>query len=243
MAEHKVEDLAHGAVDGGSHDVRPRDHHLPNQRVPELEDGVDELLLTLLDDLLLRGHLRHGPDLLLGDEGALRQALSRHDHVGELDKELGNGADGHGDPHDDGSQPEGHPVRVLDGERLRSHLREDEQQDGHCSGGHPLTDLVEVTDRHHGRQRGATEQDEQREQQHDVQVLSRALGDADHGPGPPTPFVSEVIGPDTVHPRDGGLRGRQDPGQEDQAADRGDLEPVQGAERRNHGWPPSRTPE
>ena len=64
---HVAQRVAH--LDGD--DVRPGHHHLADDRVAELEDGMDELLLLFLDLLLVRGHLGQRLDLLLRDVGAL----------------------------------------------------------------------------------------------------------------------------------------------------------------------------
>ena len=66
--------------------VGTRQHHLAHDGVAELEDRVDEPALLALDHVLLGRDVGHRADLLLGDEGALLQALPRQDHVREADE-------------------------------------------------------------------------------------------------------------------------------------------------------------
>ena len=52
-------------------DLGPRDHHLLDRRLRELEDAVDQLLLRLVEHALLAALLDQVLDLLLGDERAM----------------------------------------------------------------------------------------------------------------------------------------------------------------------------
>ena len=53
------------------HHVGPWDHHLANDRVAELDDRVDELALLGVDDGLVAGHVGHGEELRLSDQGGV----------------------------------------------------------------------------------------------------------------------------------------------------------------------------
>ena len=52
------------AVDGQRDDVDPRDHHLVDAALAELDDRVDHLLLLGLEDALLAAALDDEPQLL-----------------------------------------------------------------------------------------------------------------------------------------------------------------------------------
>src|SRR3546814_20135039 len=65
-------DLLHHVTDppaglDGDH-VEPGHHDLADDGVAELDDGLDEGLLVLLDGLGLHSHLGEGAPLLLGDD-------------------------------------------------------------------------------------------------------------------------------------------------------------------------------
>ena len=54
-----------GGVPADADHVHPRGHDLPDERIPELDDALEEVALVLLDDALLGGLVDEGLDLLL----------------------------------------------------------------------------------------------------------------------------------------------------------------------------------
>ena len=109
-------------------DVRARHHHLADDRVAELEDRVDQLLLPFLDRSLLRTHLGHRTDLLLGDERPLLEPLARQEDVGEADQEPRRDLEDPAEEPYERGERERHAVGVQHGERLGHRLDEHEVQ-------------------------------------------------------------------------------------------------------------------
>ena len=77
MLEHERLHVSERLVVLDRGDVRARHHDLTHDRVAELEDRVDQLLLLALDAPLLVAGLGHRAEVGLGDEGTLLQAASR----------------------------------------------------------------------------------------------------------------------------------------------------------------------
>ena len=67
--QRRLERVAHGGVGLDRHHVGPRRHDLAGHRVAEVDDGVDEGALVLLDHVLLVRHVGHGLELGVGDVG------------------------------------------------------------------------------------------------------------------------------------------------------------------------------
>ena len=224
MAKHQVQHVLERAGDRGADHVGPWNHHLADQRVAELEDRVDQVLLALLDGLLFGGDLGHRLYLVLGHEGTLRQPLPRHEHVRDRDQEPRNRAHGGGHGHDERGKGKRGSVGVLDGARLRGHFGEHEEQDGHGQCGHDLAEMFQVPAGHHPRQCGAPELSEQGQEEHHVQV-GQSLGS-------PAALLLEPDRPDPSHPADGGLGSGEQGRYEDEDEDERDLPVVDRAPRR-----------
>ena len=86
VEDRDLDDVGNPEVAGDGHHVGPWDHHLADDRVAELEQGLDELALLGFDLLGLHGHVGDGEQLLLGDERPRLQTLAREDHVGQADE-------------------------------------------------------------------------------------------------------------------------------------------------------------
>jgi hypothetical protein len=92
-----------------------------------------------------------------------------------------------------------------------------------------------VTHRERGRDRGAADREEQRQEQDHVEVGGGVLDDPDERRGAPAAFLLEPERPDAVHPRDRDLRCGEEPRQDDRDGDEDQRQPV----GRGHG---ERTP-
>ena len=69
-------------------DVGARHHHLADDGVAELEDGVDHHPLAVLDELVLLGEVDQVAQLGLGRERSLAEALAGRERVADQDQQL-----------------------------------------------------------------------------------------------------------------------------------------------------------
>src|SRR5512132_1560487 len=208
--------------------VRSRDHDLADDRVAELEDGVDQLLLPLLDHAFFGCDLGGRAELLLGDVGAFLQPLAGHQHVGEHEERLRERPEDACEEHDRRRDHERHPVGAFDREGLRRHLGEHEQQQGHADRRHDLPCLMEMTHGERRRDRRAPDREQQRQEQHDVEERGGGLHDPNELGGAAAAVLAETERSHAVHPRDGDLGCSEEPDTHDRDDDEGEREPVGG---------------
>src|SRR5207249_4307980 len=107
-------------------DVRARHHDLADDGIAEFEDRVDYFPLGLFDAALLVPDLGHRPDVLLGDEWALLQALAGQEYIGEPDQQARREGECAPECPHDGSHGERSAVAVKDTVGLRHCLDDDE---------------------------------------------------------------------------------------------------------------------
>lgn len=147
--------------------VGARDHHLAHDGVVELEDGVDELAVVLLEHLQLRGLVDHAEQLLLARErGDGLRPPGRHP-VAEGDERVGDGPDRHADHAHEQRRPREQRAGVDAADGARARADEHERDGGHDRGGDQQRDPP-LVDR-----RGQRERDEHR---------GAGLGDDPHEP-------------------------------------------------------------
>ena len=153
----------------GDH-VGTRDHDLPHHSVAELDDRMDEGSLLSLDHVLFHGHIGHGQELLLRDEGC-GDALPRQDEVGQPDQGTRDETE-RGEP-DDGvderRREQGGPIGVLDGPCLGGGLEEHEDHHDLEGGRSRHPQGAEGVVGHHAHQGGGDELAEKDQQEDGVE--------------------------------------------------------------------------
>jgi hypothetical protein len=112
-AQREVQRLPDGLAALDHHDVRPRDHHLADQRVPELEDRVDHVALGALDDAALLGQLHQVAQLGLGGERPVAEALAGRERVADQDEQRGQRPEHPGQRQRDPRAGQRHPLGLL----------------------------------------------------------------------------------------------------------------------------------
>jgi hypothetical protein len=187
VEQHDLHGIGHSELGGDGHHVGARHHHFAGDRVTELDDGLDELALVLLDDVLLDREVRHREELLLRGVRPAGEALPRQQHVGEADqgaRQEPQRRQRRHEAHGPG-RGQGGAVGVLDGPRLRRDLRHDEEQ-GDVEDGRPHdAPAAEQAAREHAEQRRLHELGGQHDEQHRVEpVLSLDQRQQDLPPPP-----------------------------------------------------------
>ena len=204
-----------------AHHVDARDHHLPDDGVPELEDGVNHLPLIGLDDSLFFPHAHQQPDFLFGDQrrGEVDAPAQRpHQQVADQRQHADCGRKQDRDPGHRAAHPEREPVGVLGGKRLGGDLTHNQQghrhrhhrQPGAPAGTQPLHKQRRRQDR------GAHVHDVVADRQGGQDAPRLLLEQAAKLAGATIPVVAEPPQAKLVRGQQGGLRGREEGRQQQQ---------------------------
>ncbi len=221
-----LDDVGH--LGGGFHDdhVRPGHHDLTDDRVAEVDDGMDEAPFLALDDRVLGGGVGHGQQLLLRHVGTLLDALAGQDDVGQADEGVADPADGRDldQGGDEGGGDEGRLLGVLHRPRLGHGLGEDEDEDDFEGGGGGDTERAEEVGGNDADQRRGHGVAEEQEEQHRVQRALGVLDQLEQGHRAPLLLILEGHGFHAVHAGQPGFGQGENPGHDDECRHR-DQEP------------------
>src|SRR6478672_3696915 len=207
-------------------DIGTGHHHLARDGVAELEDRVDQLLLFLLDLALARRDLSGGLELLLGDERTLLQTLAGHEDVRELEECLGEGAEQAAEERDRRRDEQRDPVGALDREGLRRDVGEHVQHQRQHDRRDDLARVAEVPDGERRCDRRAADREQQRQEQHDVQVRGWVLDDPSELVRASPPLLPQTNCPHSIHPGDRDLGRSEEPDHDDRDEDDEEREVV-----------------
>jgi hypothetical protein len=198
--------------------VGARDHHVAHHGVTEVDDGVDQGPLLVLDDVLGQGGVGHGQDHLLRHVWALRYPAAGQDEVGDADQAPGGypqRSEGHQQA-DERCGGQGGPLAVLDGPGLGGQLGEDEDDHHLEHGGDEHPDATEDVLGHHTDQGGGHQRAQLKGEEDDGQHPLGVLDQAQQGGAVPAVLLDQGHGLDLRHAGQRGLRQGQEPGDDDQ---------------------------
>ncbi len=220
-AQRERQGLAHGLVAVDRHQVGARHHHLADQRVPQLEDGVHHAALLVLDQRLPLGQIHHRPQLGLRGERPLAEALPGRQGVAEDDQRLRQRAQHAGQRHQHVGRGGRGGQRVLPSDRARGDPGGDERQQHHHAERHGerLPDLVELLEarvRHQDR-RAHLARDAQ--QQREIEVTGGVGGHRGEPGRAPAPGAHGLLGPVAGDHGDARLGAGGEPGHHEKADD------------------------
>jgi len=135
LANERIDDLVHGGGDRHGGHAGPRNHHLVQTAVAELDDGADHLLFFRLEDALLAAALHYQLEFLCAD---LRLPDVCAEAAGDLASQPGE--QGHQRAKDlayhveRARQRQRHPVGPGQGQRLGHQLAENDGEQGQQKG-------------------------------------------------------------------------------------------------------------
>ena len=142
-------------------DLGTRDHHLPDEGVAELEDGVDHLPLLVLDEVVGLGHVDELSELGLGGERTLAEAAAGGERVSDDDEERGERTEERGEELGRACGGQGDALGMLTAERSRRDAEgdvrhDDHDHDGQCNrpADRPVMLSAEPVDKDEGDERG-----------------------------------------------------------------------------------------
>ena len=221
--EGAVERVLDGHVGPDRHHVGAGHHHLTDHGVAELDDRMDEGPFLGLDDVALDGHVGHGQQLGLGDQGAHVAARLADEQVGQADEPGGHHAhrpEADQARHEGGGQ-QGGPLGMVDGPVLRDGLGEDEDHHDLEDGGGHHPPGAEPADGQDADQGGHHQLADEHQEEDRVEESLGVLGEPDQDLGAPPALVGQALGLGPAHPHQGGLGQGQD-GRGDQQDRHGD---------------------
>jgi hypothetical protein len=140
--------------------VRPRHHHLPHERVLQLEHAVDHLALAAFDHALARADVHQGPELLLRHLGLAGLPLRPNQAQGEgseAPEHVAKGCHQHRQPPHRPVDPRRESFRPLDGQGHGQDLAEHGQEEHHAADGDGEPDRTEEPLGDGGGQRGGAD--------------------------------------------------------------------------------------
>ena len=226
---------------GGQRDDRdPRDHHLVETALAELDDRVDHLLLLGLEDALLPATLHDQAQLLGGDLRLVGHA--RAEQPGDPPRDPGEDRDQRserpGEDVDRDRQVERDALRVGEGQGLWHELGEDDREQGEddrddderepgrralaeTRADHQLREAVGQADR---GERGREEADDGQAELRDGQEPAGVIEQPADASRPGIPLLDELLHAAAADRDQGDLRGDEEALEECQQDDDDDLD-------------------
>ena len=234
-AERRLQRVAHGHVGLDRDHVGPGRHHLAGHGVAEVDDGVDEGPLVVLDDLLLVRHVGHGLELGVGDVGAgqaLFVAAGTDDELASpisTDESQRMGGK-RIERADERRAEEGGPVGVLHRPVLGHRLEEDEDDHDFEHDAQQHAQATEEVLGHDADQGGRDQLADEHQQQMGLRKLAGFSTRRASWRAPRLLLVDQRLGLDPVHADEAGLGHGEHPGGGEQRRDDDDEDDVLGVE-------------